>query len=398
MPAPQTTPPRARGEALSAPVEAGRRRVAFVERPWLYPIVVATLLLVVFHVVVAIVAPEYWFRRARWDEEFYVGIAHDGYKLTDGDFGKYSGVAFSPGWPMVLRGLWRITGLTPLVLRLPVAGLLSIVGLALLGWALRGFSQDQRRNNIALTIFAVWPGAMFFRTAYSETLYLPLVAVFFGFLLRRHYLPAAICVAFGWFTRTPAGVLAGTLTVAILLEGLRAPAWRAGLRQATCRLAWALPIAGLGMAGYIFLLWAEVGDPGAFLRAYSAWAPLEVDDARNLSFKGLADLCFQSDQPTTFWSMASFVAIPFLIVPLRATMPAILTVFTLGGWLFFLTMDWVKYPYHDMARWTAVLFPVHVCIADLLRKNRLATGLAVVVLVGMQTWFVARFAKGLYVS
>lgn len=398
---PQPAPARSETAVASAPAEVAG--VSFWDRPIAVPLTIGIATLGLFHAIVAWTNPGYWGSEPAWDEIYYLGIAREGYQLPAGDYGSYSAVPFSPGLPLLLRGLAYLTGLPPMLLRLPAAALLSVAGCVLLAWALRAFSNDIRRNNLVVAVFAAWPGSIYFRTGYAESLYFPLLAGCFGCLLRRRYLPAAALAALAWFTRTPAIVLVAALGTAIVLDTLTPPhdlrrVWRGALQ-----LGLAMPIAALGLLGYMALLHFQVGDAWAFRKAYAAWGALETQEPRNLELKTLADAWLMPNQPTVRLSLATFLVIPLVVWPQRTRMPAVLTLFTAGAWLFFLSQDWVSFPFHDMLRWTAILFPFHFAVvlafAALPARCRLpAWGLWFAASLCGFVWCASRFVGGHYVS
>ena len=76
-----------------------------LDRPVLGPVVIAALALALFHGIVALVNPDYWFTNSSWDESFYLDIARKGYDLPGGDYGRYTVLPFSPGLPLLMRAV-----------------------------------------------------------------------------------------------------------------------------------------------------------------------------------------------------------------------------------------------------------------------------------------------------
>lgn len=377
-------------------------RPRFLDRPHLAPFVIALVTTALFHAIVAATRPAYWTTAPVWDENFYLTIAREGYVLRDGDFGRYSALPFSPGMGLLLRGLGIVTQLPPIVLRAPTAAVLFVAGLLLLAWALRAFSPDVRRNNLALLVFAVWPGSLYFRSGYAEALYFPLLAAFFGCLLRRRWLPAALLVAACLFTRTTALVLVGTLAVAVVLDAFATRGfWQAALRSGL-RLLWTIPVAMLGLLGYMVMLQVQVGDASGFRRAYLAWGPCEVLAPRRLELKSVVD-ALHAPHATVKLSLLSYLLMPLVVWPQRCRMPAVLTAFAFGAWLFFLSQDWLAAPFHDMLRWLAPVFPFHYALVTMCeRLRRPWYGIALTGWVAVSTvtyaWCVWRYVRHDWVS
>jgi hypothetical protein len=334
-----------------------------LDQPNWGPTAIAVATTGLFHLVVALLRPEYWGSQSTWDEGFYVGIALHGYELPDGDFGQPTRLPFSPGYPLLLRAAAWLSGIHPQFLRPALGAILFVVGCLGLGYALRAFSSEHRRNNLAILVFSVWPGSLYFRSGYAEALYLPLVAFCFGAMLRRRFLAAACLAAACWFTRTPAVVVVLTLAASIVIDALRRHETRRAVFAALRTLAWAMPIACVGLAGYMAILYRSVGDPFAFVSAYVNWEPCEVLSWRTLKLKTpvAATLLF-SDRPTIKLAVAVFLATPVLIALQRKKMPVELSLFTAFAWVFFLANDATLDPFCDMMRWMAIAFPVHYAI------------------------------------
>lgn len=373
------------------------------DRPVLGPAIVALLALALFHGIVAWVNPDYWFTRSAWDEVYYLDIAKKGYELPGGDYGKYTVLPFSPGLPMLLRGISFLTGLDPLVVRLPLAALLFVAGCIGLGWTLRAFSANHVRNNLTVLAFALWPGSIYFVNGYAECLYMPLLVLAFGCMLRKRWIAASLLAAACWFTRTPAVVVVGALCAAILLDGWQSTAPRA-LLKAIGKAVACSAIAATGLLGYMAMVHHATGDWFAFSTSYVAWEPTEILNQRGITLRSMADaLYLYPDRPTLLLSVPWFVLVPVLVFVQRRTMPPVLVVFTAGAWLFFLVNDWLRIPYHDMLRWLSVVFPASWAVVTLIDSR----GTVLRVLLGsawfggiivLHVWCTIRYVTGLWVS
>src|SRR5262249_55888503 len=158
-----------------------------------------------------------------------------------------------------------------------------------------------------------WPGSIYFRSGYSEVLYLPLLLGSLGFMLRRRWLWASVLTGAAWFTRTPAVVLVAALGLAIVLDALQSPTMREALARAWGRLSYALPIAACGMLGYMAMMQSAVGDSMAFQKAYVGWGPIQVGSPRAFELKTAVDaFWFFSDRPTLKLATLSFLATPIV--------------------------------------------------------------------------------------
>lgn len=390
-------------EVGAAPAATHWARWTGLDRPVLGPVVIALLALALFHGIVACVNPDYWFQRSAWDEVYYLDIAKKGYELPGGDYGRYSVLPFSPGLPMLLRGTSFLTGLDPLVVRLPLAALLFLTGCIALGWTLRAFSADHVRNNLAVLAFALWPGSIYFVNGYAECLYMPLLVLCFGSMLRRWWITAALLAAACWFTRTPAVVVVGALGAAILLDGWQSTKPHA-LLKAVAKAVLCGAIASTGLLGYMAMVHHVTGDWFAFSASYVAWEPTEILNQRGITLRSMADaLYLYPDRPTLLLAVPWFVLLPVLVFVQRRTMPPVLVVFTGGAWLFFLVNDWLRIPYHDMLRWLSVVFPASWAVVALITARGpvlriVLGGLWFGVSIGLHVWCTIRYVTGLWVS
>jgi Mannosyltransferase (PIG-V) len=191
---------------------------------------------------------------ARWDSVWFLRIAEHGY----GHLSR-SATAFFPLYPAAVGLLGRVLlghyVLAGIIVSL-AAGLASFV--LLYGLAEAKLGADGARR--AVLYLALFPTALFLQAVYGESLYLLLsIAAFLAAERRRFLTAGALC-----------GLALLTRPVAIaLLPALALFAWRSDDRPRNlARLA----IAPLTFAVYPLLLWAQRGDPWAFLHAQGIWS------------------------------------------------------------------------------------------------------------------------------
>jgi hypothetical protein len=338
-----------------------------------------------------------------WDESYYLQIARHGYSLPGGDYGRYTTLPFSPGHALLLRGVGWLLGVDPLQVRSPVAAALFVAGCQALGWLLRAFSGDHLRNNLAILAFAIWPGCVYACSGYAEALYLPLMLLSLGCMLRRRWLLAAWLAAACWFTRTPAVIVVATLAAGIVLDAFGARTRTALVRGAAMLVA-TVAIAALGLFGYMLMMHQATGDWFAFQKAYVAWQPCEVLSHRNLDLRTVYDALLLVDRrPVLLLAVGWALLVPVLVCLQRRAMPVLLSVFALIAWSFFLWNDWQLLPYHDMLRWLAIVFPAHFAlvaqIGRLPARWRIAAFVAwFAASAAAYTWCVWLFATGQWLS
>jgi Mannosyltransferase (PIG-V) len=191
---------------------------------------------------------------ARWDSVWFLRIAEHGYEHLS-----RSATAFFPLYPAAVGLLGRILlghyVLAGILVSL-AAGLGSFVLLYRLVEGKLG-ADGARRTVLYLALF---PMALFLQAVYSESLYLLLSIAAFAAAERRRFLTAGAACGLALLTR-PVAIA--------LLPALALFAWRSDDRlRNLIRLA----VAPLMFVVYPLLLWAQRGDPWAFLHAQGIWS------------------------------------------------------------------------------------------------------------------------------
>ncbi len=197
-----------------------------------------------------------------WDASWYLLIAGHGYFPPPAQFpiAHGSATAFFPVWPLALRGLSDLTGLTPIVVGVGsafVCGAAASVAI----WYLVRYLCDGAVADRAVVLWAFFPGAVVLSMVYSEALAILLCAVCLLALLKRQWLVAGLA----------AGVATGVHPEALVL--VLCCLWAAGVAVRRSRDWWALvaPILSVaGVAGYFLYLWNATGD-------FFGWYHIERD-------------------------------------------------------------------------------------------------------------------------
>jgi mannosyltransferase PIG-V len=187
---------------------------------------------------------------ARWDSDFFLRIAQDGYDDAS--------AAFHPLYPALVAVLGRV-----FFGHYVLAGLVISLGAALGCFALLHSLAHERLGEEgarrALLYLAVFPMSLFLQAVYSESLFLLLVLTAFTWAERRRFALAGVATGLAILTRA-AGLA--------LLPALALLAWRERERlRSLGGLALALPVAAI----YPLVLWQQVGDPLAFRDAQDRW-------------------------------------------------------------------------------------------------------------------------------
>lgn len=189
---------------------------------------------------------------ARWDSVAYLGIAQHGYEERE------FAAAFFPLYPSATGVLGRV-----LFGHYVTAGVLVSLTAALCAFLLLyRLAEDRFGREVAsrsVLYLAIFPMSFFLQAVYSESLYLALALGAFLLAERGRFPAAAGVTGLALLTRP---------TAFALLPALAVFAWRAPQRwQALAALA----IAPAVFLAEPLLLWAEFGDPLAFVDAQGIW-------------------------------------------------------------------------------------------------------------------------------
>ncbi len=187
---------------------------------------------------------------ARWDSDFFIRIAQNGYDDAS--------AAFHPLYPAALAGLGRVFGGHYIVAGL-VVSLLAGAGSFVLLYHLAEKRLGADGAGRSVLYLALFPMALFFQAVYSESLFLFLVLAAFVLAERNAFAAAGIVAGLAILTRA-AGLA--------LLPALAILAWRNRDRlRALGGLALAVPVAAI----YPLVLWQQLDDPFAFTDAQDRW-------------------------------------------------------------------------------------------------------------------------------
>ncbi len=192
----------------------------------------------------------------RWDAQHYLAIATQGYH--DKDF------AFFPLYPALIHVLGGAIG-DHLIAALIISNLAFLVALAYL-YALTKleFGEDNAAFH-AVFYIAVFPTAIFFSAAYTESLFLALTVACVYYARHGNFITSGVFGALASMTRFH-GVL---LVLPLAYEIWRAYRERRGTVLARGIIGLALVPSGL--LAYMAFLYALVGDPMYFLKVQANW-------------------------------------------------------------------------------------------------------------------------------
>jgi hypothetical protein len=187
---------------------------------------------------------------ARWDSDFFLRIAQNGYDDTS--------AAFHPLYPALIAALGRAF-FGHYVLAGLVISLLSCLGSFVLLHSLAEERLGPEGARRSVLYLAVFPMALFLQAVYSESLCVLLVLGAFALAERNRFAGAGLVAGLAILTRA-AGLA--------LLPALAMLAWHHRDRlRALAGIALAVPVAAI----YPLVLWQQVGDPWAFANAQDRW-------------------------------------------------------------------------------------------------------------------------------
>ena len=297
---------------------------------------------------------------ARFDSGWYYSIARDGYGPPPSP-GTESAHAFFPLYPMLGRGLYLLTGLSPLWALTAVSWIALVFALPLFGEECRARLGPERARG-PLPFLLLYPVAFFFAAAYTESLFLLLLLLAFR-LIRTERPQAAILVGLLLgLTRAPAAAVGPALALAYALR----PASPRRLPMAV-----ALAVAPLGgVLAYVLGIGWWKGEPGLFFRSMGAWAH------RSTSPVGGA-VSFLREQVALF-SDGTLFRHPGALAPLaHFTLFAVLAVVQMrrrrysdAAWTAgVLGLAFLTGTTNGVPRYTATIFPGHILLFELLEDR-----------------------------
>ena len=192
----------------------------------------------------------------RWDAKAYVDIAHGGYGAVPANN------AYFPLYPFLMRLLATPLGGgddSYLVAGLLVSNLALLVALVYLA-RLVAIDHDVAAGTRAALYLLVFPTSVFLSVVYPESLLIALSIAAVYHARQGQWLAAG---ALGFLAALTRPFIGAAVALPIAIEAYQ----RSGLRAA---IASAAP-AGIGLVGWLVVLWRITGDPKAILTAEANW-------------------------------------------------------------------------------------------------------------------------------
>ena len=325
---------------------------------------------------------------ARWDAVWFLRIAEDGY---DADR-----AAFFPLYPLLVKAGGVRVG-SPLVAGILLSFACFFGALVLLG---RLIAVDYHRDVARLTVLlvAVFPGALWFSSVYSEALFLLLsVGALYAARTDR------------WALAGAAGALATTTRSAgvVLVVPLVVLWWQSDGGRRLSDLAWvALLPAGvllfcvaLAISGESFF--APFTAQEAWLREFAL--PFgAVPDGVSAGWEGLRDMVTGADRPTRPFDpawlnvqlLATFLGVVVATVGALRRLPLAYALYVVAALALPLSYPVAGQPFMSLPRFAAVLWPLHLWLAIVVVRRPAARAAVVgasLALLAVVSWTVARW-------
>lgn len=199
-----------------------------------------------------------------WDGGWYVGIVKHGYAY---DPDRQSSVAFFPAYPLMVRYVHQMTGLSVHLAALLVshACLLGSMGVLVAYVRQRFPTSCEQITPYVLLAFGLFPMTFFLRMAYSESLFLFLcILALYG--MEKKWPVLLIAFVVGIATATRAVGVALLLPLMLFTVKNRQTAW-----GAATQMLYLIPVACWGLLDYILFLQLEFGNALAFVQTQRHW-------------------------------------------------------------------------------------------------------------------------------
>jgi hypothetical protein len=311
----------------------------------------------------------------RWDTGWFTGIAIDGYTWDTVPTNEQS-IVFFPGFPLLMR-LGATLLLHP---QSPVAVVWSGVVISWIAFTLAcvyiyKLTREEFGDDVGLTavmLLAAYPFAVFFSTAYSESLFLCTIVAAFYHFRRREMLPAAIFGLAAGLTRMNGCMLSVILAAVIVfrewapgMTRTRAPFFtrlaggftdlltRDGLRAL---LVAAMP--GIGLLLYAAFIGTLTGDPLAWLKRQEAWhRDIHLFDPR---------LIAQFHMPRFWLDAVAFALSLVALWPIATRLGFAAALFTALTTL----LPFLNGGLLSVGRFTSIVFPIFIWMAITIPPSR----------------------------
>jgi hypothetical protein len=288
---------------------------------------------------------------ARWDTGWFMGIALEGYRFDPSTRDRMQNIAFFPVYPMLMR--YGSLFAARQVLWVGVA-----ISFAAFFWAMvylfrlaRAYLHDDAAA-AGLAFLATYPFALFYSTAYTESLYLLTVVAACYHFERDELWKAGVWGVAGGLTR-PNGCL---LSVVLGLMAIRE--WRTTPPHMRASRVAAAAAPGVGMLIFSSYIYFLTGNPLQWAAQHAAWGrvyrgfdAVVGDQIEHIQHNGLYD--YASSRPLDMMHAVVLILVLASVRPVYRRFGAPYAAMILLNVLPPLTMGGLL----SMGRVTSVIFP-----------------------------------------
>jgi len=181
----------------------------------------------------------------RWDGYRYLLLARWGYQ----DAVNEANTVFYPLYPMLIRLIWKLTGLDLIAVSLLISTIATFFTFFLL-YKIAEERFGARPAGLAVLCLAIYPTSMFLVGPYTESLFLSLTLASFYMAKKERWLLAGLAGALASLARGP-----GVYT-AVALAWIAFRQWRAaGILKPAQLFCMVVGVLAPGLAGVSFLAW-----------------------------------------------------------------------------------------------------------------------------------------------
>jgi hypothetical protein len=299
---------------------------------------------------------------ARWDSEWYLGIARDGYAYKG--VGELSNIVFFPVYPLLMRAVAYVFGGNVALAGWLISLACLAAGAVVLAHLVREFHPKLDADEVVLMLLA-FPTAIFFNAVYTEAFFFA-VSVAAIYLARRR--------AWGWAAAFACVAALTRVTGVLLFLPLAIEAWLEWRETGRWRRAWlALAAIPAAAASFFAYHWLRFGDPLLFFKIEKTWGrSFTLNGEHFLAFTGAAQANLGLD---VFFAVLALAAV---VVIWRRVRPSY-AVYALASLLLPIASGTLM----SIGRYALVLFPIPMAFATLPPTARRAWLLLSAMLLGL---------------
>ncbi len=351
---------------------------------------------------------------AHWDGFHFLGVILNGYHPA-GLEGQPSEVAFFPGFPLLIRTIFKVVPVDPILIGLVINLALSVVICATLyklalvicvRYVPKGKVDLGLTAKLTVLFFFAFPASFFLAAFYADAIVVAATIMALYWTFKERYILATVSAGIVMLTKTTALVLIPVMLL-ILLENehiLHWNQWRKActwpvFRRAVCVVAG--PAAALGT--YMAYLWKYFGDPLLFNKVETLWSRQNTPAFLAVLYRHYYHYLFSMQRWESVYGYLAalfLMSLPFLTIGIawwfakkfRAYWVVVLTVLTMFLPLFSGIME-------SLNRYALIVVPLPLALAVVVqyyKVNRYALAAFVLISVGFLCYFAGGFLIGGY--